>query len=183
MMLQNAYANKGHWMGAEDILRRMELRGLEPDVITFNSLLKVYSNARDVDGCGRGLTLVQTMVAKRLKPTHVTFKTLFGLLLKHPDRVKLNTALLLMHDHLPVRSRNSPIYAPLIELCGATGSIDAAMHYLDEARRGGHLDKYVIRAARQVGLLVGHGNGGGGGGLMEDHHLRKAMGVGRHVMK
>lgn len=37
----NAYANKGHWAGAEDVLHRMEVKGLEPDVITYNSLLKV----------------------------------------------------------------------------------------------------------------------------------------------
>lgn len=146
----NAYANKGHWAGAEDVLRRMDAKGLEPDVITFNSLLKVlltllllltplgsvclreacrgqvYANARDVDGCGRGLDLVRQMIERRNKPTHVTFKTLFSLLLKHPDPYKLQAALMLLNDHLPVRSRNSPIYAPLIELCGVTGSMDAA---------------------------------------------------------
>jgi hypothetical protein len=43
----------------------------------------------------------------------VTFKTLFSLLLKHPDRAKLSAALMLLNEHLPVRSRHSPIYAPL----------------------------------------------------------------------
>jgi pentatricopeptide repeat protein len=136
--------------GAENVLQRMEARGLEPDVITYNSLLKVYSNARDVDGCGRGLDLVRQMVDRRLKPTHVTFKTLFSLLLKFPDSMKLQAALMLLNEHLPVRSRNSPIYAPLIELCGVLGHLDAAMHYFEEARRGGHVDKFVLRAARSA---------------------------------
>lgn len=58
----------------------MEEKGLEPDVITYNSLLKVYANARDVDGCGRGIDLVRQMIERKNRPTHVTFKTLFSLL-------------------------------------------------------------------------------------------------------
>lgn len=168
--LLNAYANKGNWQGAEDVLRRMEAMGLECDTITYNSLLKTYSNARDVDGCGRGLDLVRRMVeGRRHKPTHVTMKTLFSLLLKHPDAAKLQVALALLNEHLPVRARNSPIYAPLIELCGVTGNPDLAQHYLEEARRGGHVDKFVLRAARGVGLAVG-GVGGGGVGAPPHHH-------------
>ncbi|EWM30238.1 pentatricopeptide repeat containing protein [Nannochloropsis gaditana] len=162
----NAYANKGHWVGAESVLSRLEVKGLEPDVITHNSMLKVYVNARDVDGCGRGLDLVRRLLeGRRHKPTHVTFKTLFTLLLKHPDPRKLQTAMKLLDDHVPARSRTSLVYAPLIELCGATGRADAAVRYFEEARRGGHLDKYVVRAARAAGMIVGGSCGIGDNGV------------------
>lgn len=39
---------------------------------------------------------------------------------------------MLLNEHLPVRNRNSAIYSPLIELCGVTGNLEAAMHFLDE---------------------------------------------------
>jgi len=176
----NAYANKGSWAGAESVLRRLEAKGLECDVITINSMLKVYANARDVDGCGRGLDLVRRLLdSSRHKPTHVTFKTLFTLLLKHPDETKLHAALALLNEHLHVRSRTSSIYAPLIELCGATGQVDLAMRYLEEARRGGHVDKCVLRAARAAGLNTGGGGAGYGGG--DDHFPgRRGRGQGHH---
>jgi len=176
----NAYANKGSWAGAESVLRRLEAKGLECDVITINSMLKVYANARDVDGCGRGLDLVRRLLeSRRHKPTHVTFKTLFTLLLKHPDAAKLQAALVLLNEHLPVRSRTSPIYAPLIELCGATGHVDLAMRYLEEARRGGHIDKFVLRAARAAGLSTAGGGAGNGG--VDDHVPGgRGRGLGHH---
>lgn len=42
------------------------------------------------------------------------------------------------------------------------------VHYLEEARRGGHVDKFVLRAARAAGLVVEAGR--------EEANLRKPMG-------
>ena len=150
----NAYANVGHWQGAEDIFRRLVEKGLEADVITYNSLLKVYSNANDVNGCSRGIELVSKMIHKRQRPTHVTFKTLFSLLCKYPNLEQLRTARNLMDEHLPIKSRNAAIYSPLIELCGSLGDLQSAKGYFEEAKRTNQVDKFVLRVVKSFGLLV-----------------------------
>lgn len=40
---QNAYAHKGNWQGAENVLRRMQYQGSRPNIVSYNALLTAYA--------------------------------------------------------------------------------------------------------------------------------------------
>ncbi len=69
----NAYANKGHWKGAEDVLSRLIGSNVEPNVMTYNSLI----NAHAKDGnWGGAEDVMRRLLERGIEPNVTTFNSI-----------------------------------------------------------------------------------------------------------
>ena len=58
---------------AREVFDSMELRGLVPDIVTYNSLLNGYCKKLEIE---EALHLFQEIIRKDLKPNVITYNTM-----------------------------------------------------------------------------------------------------------
>lgn len=69
----NACAIAGHMERAEDLIKRMDLYGVRPDVLTYNIMIKLYARVERKDLL---VGVIEEMLEKHIEPCITTFNSL-----------------------------------------------------------------------------------------------------------
>jgi len=125
----DAFAKFGDMQGAEQLLKEMEKEGLEPDIVTFSSLINACGNERG--DSTRALRYLELMKERGLKPNAYTFNCMVDALAKSGDLDGAERLLLEMEEQSGLQA-NVVTFTSLIHACA--NSHNVAKHRPDAER-------------------------------------------------
>ena len=152
-ILMNCYAKLGNVERAKQVLNEMEV---EPNIVTFNTVLNACQKAADLDAALEIKALLDSVA--NIKPDAKTYTTLMATVARGKSQAsgqKDPTIALSLLQEMYQRgvSPNGMTYSAFIEACGRCGRSDLALQALrlmqrqkenEKQRLGNTIDQYVL---------------------------------------
>merc|ERR1719473_2229493 len=118
------------------VMRDMEVRGIEPNLVTYSTMLKGYAQGGDMANATRMLEKVQAHPG--MQPDEIMFNSLIDGHAQANDLVAGKKALAVMMD-AGIKPSNFTL-SVLIKLCSRCKNLDLAFKYIEELSAQFHLE-------------------------------------------
>jgi pentatricopeptide repeat protein len=112
-----AYAKQGDPLGATDVLDRMKDARVQPNIISYNSLITAWARSNNPERVQRGESVWHQLKSAGLKPRAQDFNVLLSLYKDAPDKVNIVRAVLRSMEEAGVQ-RSSATDRTLEKICG-----------------------------------------------------------------
>jgi len=128
------YAQHNDFDGAKAVIQRIRRRGLQPNAITFNSVMDAAVRSRKTT---EAWDLLKEMRAAGLKPDKYTCSILIKGLTHEPSAVQVQNALDLLHevDRALDKSLRTTLFHAVIEAAAQAGDSSMLMHVFSQTRQ------------------------------------------------